>query len=116
MRQEGRGPQIIISRSHPDYLKALFHQEVPEISDGIVQIMGAARDPGKRAKLAVISRENEVDPVGSCVGVRGSRIHNIVQELRGERVDIFFFYFSYQLVIAIREFTSYHKFLTTRGS
>lgn len=88
VRQEGRGPQIIISRSHPDYLKALFHQEVPEISDGIVQIMGAARDPGKRAKLAVISRENEVDPVGSCVGVRGSRIHNIVQELRGERVDI----------------------------
>ncbi len=88
VRQEGRGPQIIISRSHPDYLKALFHQEVPEISDGIVQIMGAARDPGKRAKLAVISRENEVDPVGACVGVRGSRIHNIVQELRGERVDI----------------------------
>ncbi len=88
VREEGRGPQIIISRSHPDYLKALFEQEVPEISDGIIHIMGAARDPGRRAKLAVISKENEVDPVGACVGVRGSRIHNIVQELRGERIDI----------------------------
>ncbi len=88
VREEGRGPQIIISRSHPDYLKALFEQEVPEIADGIIHIMGAARDPGRRAKLAVISKENEVDPVGACVGVRGSRIHNIVQELRGERIDI----------------------------
>ncbi len=88
VRAEGRGPQVIISRSHRDYMAALFRREVPEVDDGTVQIMGVARDPGSRAKVAVLSRDRDVDPVGACVGVRGSRIHNIVQELRGERIDI----------------------------
>lgn len=88
VRQEGRGPQVVVSRSHPDYMKALFKREVPEIDDGIVTIMGVARDPGLRAKVAVISHEPDVDPVGACVGVKGSRIQNIVQEFRGERIDI----------------------------
>lgn len=88
VRREGRGPQIIISRSHRDYMAALFRREVPEVDDGVVQIMGIARDPGSRAKVAVMSRDRDIDPVGACVGVRGSRIQNIVQELRGERIDI----------------------------
>ena len=88
VHKEGRGPQIIISRSHRDYMAALFKREVPEVDDGIVQIMGVARDPGSRAKVAVMSRDRDVDPVGACVGIRGSRIQNIVQELRGERIDI----------------------------
>lgn len=88
VRKEGRGPQVVISRSHRDYMAALFCREVPEVDDGIVQIMGVARDPGLRAKVAVLSRERDVDPVGACVGVRGSRIQNIVQELHGERIDI----------------------------
>lgn len=88
VRKEGRGPQIVLSRSHRDYTAALFRREVPEVDDGTVQIMGVARDPGSRAKVAVLSRERDVDPVGACVGVRGSRIQNIVQELHGERIDI----------------------------
>ncbi len=88
VKKEGRGPQIVISRSHRDYLAALFRLEIPEVDDGTVQIMGVSRDPGSRAKVAVLSRERDVDPVGACVGVRGSRIQNIVQELRGERIDI----------------------------
>lgn len=88
VRREGRGPQIIVSRSHRDYMAALFRREVPEVDDGTVQIMGVARDPGSRAKVAVMSRDRDVDPVGACVGIRGSRIQNIVQELRGERIDI----------------------------
>ena len=88
VRKEGRGPQIIVSRSHPDYLTVLFHREVPEVADGFVRVMGVARDPGSRAKVAVMSTDRDVDPVGACVGVRGSRIQNIVQELRGERIDI----------------------------
>ena len=88
VKREGRGPQVIISRAHRDYMAALFRREVPEVDDGTVQIMGVARDPGSRAKVAVLSRERDVDPVGACVGVRGSRIQNIVQELRGERSDI----------------------------
>lgn len=88
VRKEGRGPQIIISRAHPDYMVALFRREVPEVADGTVNIMSVARDPGLRAKVAVLSQDSNVDPVGACVGVRGSRIHNIVQELRGERIDI----------------------------
>ena len=88
VRKEGRGPQIIISRTHRDYMAALFRREVPEVDDGTVQVMGVARDPGSRAKVAVLSRERDVDPVGACVGVRGSRIQNIVQELHGERIDI----------------------------
>ena len=88
VRKEGRGPQVIVSRSHRDYMASLFRREVPEVDDGVVQIMGVARDPGSRAKVAVMSRDRDVDPVGACVGVRGSRIQNIVQELRGERIDI----------------------------
>ena len=88
VRQEGRGPQVVISRAHRDYMAALFRREVPKVDDGVVQIMGVARDPGSRAKVAVLSRERDVDPVGACVGVRGSRIQNIVQELHGERIDI----------------------------
>ena len=87
VRKEGRGPQVVVSRAHRDYMAALFRREVPEVDDGVVQIMGVARDPGSRAKVAVLSRERDVDPVGACVGVRGSRIQNIVQELRGERID-----------------------------
>lgn len=88
VKKEGRGPQIVISRSHRDYISALFRLEVPEVDDGTVQIMGVARDPGSRAKIAVFSRDRDIDPVGACVGVRGSRIQNIVQELHGERIDI----------------------------
>ncbi len=88
VRREGRGPQVVISRAHRDYMAALFRREVPEVDDGSVQIMGVARDPGSRAKVAVLSRERDIDPVGACVGVRGSRIQNIVQELHGERIDI----------------------------
>lgn len=88
VRKEGRGPQIVISRAHRDYMAALFRREVPEVDDGVVQVMGVARDPGSRAKVAVLSRERDVDPVGACVGVRGARIQNIVQEFRGERIDI----------------------------
>lgn len=86
--KEGRGPQIYISRSHPDYMRALFRREVPEVSDGTVKIMGVARDPGSRAKVAVMSTDRDVDPVGACVGIRGSRIQAVVQEFRGERIDI----------------------------
>ncbi len=88
VRKEGRGPQVVVSRSHRDYMAALFRREVPEVDDGTVQVMGVARDAGSRAKVAVLSRERDVDPVGACVGVRGSRIQNVVQELRGERIDI----------------------------
>lgn len=88
VRKEGRGPQVVVSRAHRDYMAALFRREVPEVDDGTVQIMGVARDPGSRAKVAVLSRERDVDPVGACVGIRGSRIQNVVQELRGERIDI----------------------------
>lgn len=88
VQKESRGPQVTVSRSHPDYMTALFKREVPEVDDGTVKIMGVARDPGLRAKVAVNSTDRDVDPVGACVGIRGSRIQNIVQELRGERIDI----------------------------
>ena len=86
--KESRGPQVVVSRSHPDYMIELFKREVPEVADGTVKIMGVSRDPGLRAKVAVMSRERDVDPVGACVGIRGSRIQNVVQELKGERIDI----------------------------
>jgi N utilization substance protein A len=86
--KESRGPQVVVSRSHPDYMIELFKREVPEVADGTVKIMGVARDPGLRAKVAVMSRDRDVDPVGACVGIRGSRIQNVVQELKGERIDI----------------------------
>jgi transcription termination/antitermination protein NusA len=88
VRQTTRGPQIIMSRAAPDYLVKLFEMEVPEIYDGIVEIMAAAREPGARAKIAVRSKDPSVDPVGACVGMKGTRVQNIVQELRGEKIDI----------------------------
>ncbi len=88
VRQTTRGPQIIMSRASEQYLIKLFEMEVPEIYDGIVQIMAAAREPGARAKIAVYSKDSSVDPVGACVGMKGSRVQNIVQELRGEKIDI----------------------------
>lgn len=88
VRQTTRGPQIIMSRADGRYLAKLFEIEVPEIYDGIVEIMAAAREPGFRAKIAVRSKDAAVDPVGACVGMKGSRVQNIVQELRGEKIDI----------------------------
>jgi len=88
VRQSTRGPQIIMSRASEQYLIKLFELEVPEIYDGIVEIMNAAREPGQRAKIAVRSNDAAVDPVGACVGMKGSRVQNIVQELRGEKIDI----------------------------
>ncbi len=88
VRQTTRGPQIIMSRADERYLMKLFEMEVPEIYDGVVEIMAAAREPGARAKIAVRSKDNSVDPVGACVGMKGSRVQNIVQELRGEKIDI----------------------------
>jgi N utilization substance protein A len=85
---ETRGPQIVLSRTHPDFLVILFKTEVPEISEGIVDIKGAAREPGSRAKIAVASQDSDIDPVGACVGMKGSRVQNVVQELRGEKIDI----------------------------
>src|ERR1700753_724530 len=88
VREEPRGPQIFLSRTHPGFLAKLFAQEVPEIYDGIIEIKAVARDPGSRAKLAVISRDSSIDPVGACVGMRGSRVQAVVQELQGEKIDI----------------------------
>ena len=88
VRKEGRGPQVVLSRSHPDFMEALFRIEVPEISDGTIKIMGIARDPGYRAKVSLLSHDRDVDPVGACVGVRGSRINKVVQEFKGEKIDI----------------------------
>lgn len=88
VRREARGPQIFLSRTHPMFMAKLFMQEVPEIYDGVIEIKAVARDPGSRAKIAVISRDSSIDPVGACVGMRGSRVQAVVQELQGERVDI----------------------------
>ncbi len=86
--REVRGPQIFLSRAHPDFMKKLFAQEVPEIYDGIIEIKAAARDPGSRAKIGVISYDSSIDPVGACVGMKGSRVQAVVQELQGEKIDI----------------------------
>jgi N utilization substance protein A len=88
VREEARGPQIFLSRTSPDFMAALFAQEVPEIYDGIIEIKAVARDPGSRAKIAVISNDNSIDPVGACVGMRGSRVQAVVAELQGEKIDI----------------------------
>jgi transcription termination/antitermination protein NusA len=88
VKQFSRGPQIILSRTHPNFLSALFETEVPEISEGIVQVVQVTREPGSRAKIAVASKESDVDPVGACVGMKGSRVQAVVQELRGEKIDI----------------------------
>ncbi len=88
VRRENRGPQIFLSRAHPDFMKLLFAQEVPEIYDGIIEIKAAARDPGSRAKIGVISQDSSIDPVGACVGMKGSRVQAVVQEMQGEKIDI----------------------------
>ncbi|MDE1148972.1 MAG: transcription termination factor NusA [Azospirillaceae bacterium] len=88
VRREPRGPQIFLSRTHPSFMAGLFKQEVPEIYDGIIEIKAVARDPGSRAKIAVISNDSAIDPVGACVGMRGSRVQAVVGELQGEKIDI----------------------------
>ena len=88
VRRENRGPQIFLSRAHPEFMKKLFAQEVPEIYDGVIEIKAAARDPGSRAKIGVISRDGSIDPVGACVGMKGSRVQAVVQEMQGEKIDI----------------------------
>ncbi|MGM0662621.1 MAG: transcription termination factor NusA [Thermodesulfobacteriota bacterium] len=88
VKQYSRGPQIILSRTHPNFLSALFENEVPEIAEGIVTIVQAAREPGSRSKIAVASKDSDIDPVGACVGMKGSRVQAVVQELRGEKIDI----------------------------
>ena len=88
VREEPRGSQIFLSRAHPQFMAQLFAQEVPEVYEGIIQIVSVARDPGSRAKIAVYSNDNSIDPVGACVGMRGSRVQAVVNELQGERIDI----------------------------
>ncbi|WP_186395430.1 transcription termination factor NusA [Stappia sp. TSB10GB4] len=88
VRREQRGPQIFLSRTHPQFMAKLFAQEVPEIYDGVIEIRAVARDPGSRAKIAVISKDSSIDPVGACVGMRGSRVQAVVGELQGEKIDI----------------------------
>ena len=88
VKKIAKGPQIILSRTHPFFLIQLFRTEVPEIADGTVSIINAVREPGSRAKIAVVSKQPDVDPVGACVGVKGARVQSVVQELRGEKIDI----------------------------
>jgi N utilization substance protein A len=88
IQKNSKGPQIFLSRTHPGFLIKLFEMEVPEISEGVIKIISAAREPGERAKISVYSSNRDVDPVGACVGMKGSRVLNVVQELRGERIDI----------------------------
>jgi N utilization substance protein A len=88
IRMTTKGPQIILSRTHPSMLAKLFEAEVPEIAEGIVEINAVVRDPGSRAKVAVSSNDRDIDPVGACVGMRGARVQNVVSELRGEKIDI----------------------------
>lgn len=88
VRREQRGPQIFLSRTHPQFMSKLFTMEVPEIYDGVIELKSVARDPGSRAKIAVISNDSSIDPVGACVGMRGSRVQAVVGELQGEKIDI----------------------------
>ncbi|MFY7962704.1 MAG: transcription termination factor NusA, partial [Elsteraceae bacterium] len=88
VRREARGPQIFLSRTHPQFMAKLFAEEVPEVYDGIIEIRAVARDPGSRAKIGVISNDSGIDPVGACVGMRGSRVQAVVGELQGEKIDI----------------------------
>ena len=88
VRKTAKGPQIVVSRTHPGLIKRLFELEVPEIADGVVEIKACAREPGARTKIAVWSNDNNVDPVGACVGARGARVRMVVNELRGEKIDI----------------------------
>ncbi len=88
VHEESKGPQIVLSRTHPDFLISLFKTEVPEISEGLVSIVAAAREAGSRGKIAVKSTDSDIDPVGACVGIKGSRVQSVVQELKGEKIDI----------------------------
>ncbi len=88
VQKETRGPQLLLSRTHPEFVRKLFEIEVPEIREGVIEIKACAREPGERAKIAVVSHDTDVDPVGACVGMRGSRVRGVVQELKGERIDI----------------------------
>jgi N utilization substance protein A len=88
VKKNSKGSQIILSRTHPAFLRALFEVEVPEISEGLIDIVSVAREPGKRGKIAVSAKDKDIDPVGACVGMRGSRVQSVVQELRGEKIDI----------------------------
>ncbi|MGV6802139.1 MAG: transcription termination factor NusA [bacterium] len=88
VRREPRGPQIFLSRTHPQFMAKLFEQEVPEVYDGVIEIKAVARDPGSRAKIGVLSNDSSIDPVGACVGMRGSRVQAVVNELGGEKIDI----------------------------
>jgi len=88
VKKNTKGAQIILSRTHPAFLKALFEMEVPEISEGLIDIVSVAREPGKRGKIAVKAKDKDIDPVGACVGMRGTRVQSVVQELRGEKIDI----------------------------
>jgi len=88
VRKTSKGPQILVSRTHPGLLKRLFELEVPEIAEGYVEIKAVAREPGHRSKIAVVSHDRNIDPVGACVGARGSRVRMVVNELKGEKVDI----------------------------
>ncbi|RPH86417.1 MAG: transcription termination/antitermination protein NusA, partial [Deltaproteobacteria bacterium] len=88
VKKNTKGAQILLSRTHPSFLKALFEVEVPEISEGLIDIVSVAREPGKRGKIAVKAKDKDIDPVGACVGMRGTRVQSVVQELRGEKIDI----------------------------
>jgi N utilization substance protein A len=88
VKRISKGPQIILSRTHPGFLKTLFELEVPEISEGLIEIVNVSREPGKRAKISVRTKDRDIDPVGACVGMRGSRVQSVVQELKGEKIDI----------------------------
>ena len=99
VRREMRGPQIFLSRAHPNFMTKLFSQEVPEIYDGIIEIKSSARDPGSRAKICVYSKDSSIDPVGACVGMKGARIHGIVRELGNENIDVINFTNNLQLFI-----------------
>jgi len=88
VKRISKGPQILLSRTHPGFVRALFEMEVPEISEGLIEIVNIAREPGNRTKISVRSEDRDIDPVGACVGMRGSRVQGVVQELRGEKIDI----------------------------
>jgi N utilization substance protein A len=88
VKKISRGPQVVLSRTHPNFIIALFENEVPEIAEKVVKILAVSREPGSRTKIAVSSRDSDIDPVGACVGMRGSRVQSVVQELRGEKIDI----------------------------
>jgi N utilization substance protein A len=88
VQKNSKGPQVFLSRTHPGFVIKLFEMEVPEISEGVIKLISAAREPGERAKISVYSSNRDVDPVGACVGMKGSRVQSVVQELRGERIDI----------------------------